>query len=151
MPSQRELVIQGLLTKLATIAPAVGSSVTVKTVERGLRLFNQVAADERPYLGVYVGIGRNTLTSSRLTRMALTVRIVGYLELAADLSLDVRAAAADAFLADVKRVLLADITLGGAATSVSTVTEGTDEGAESPGGFIELELEVIYFHSFTEI
>lgn len=151
MPDARENILANVKTTLAGITTGGGYSQTVVTAERGIREPAAVPESERPYLGVFAGIGLTDKSAMRMHRVMLTVRLVGYLALAADKTIEERGAALNAFLVDVKKALLVDVSRGGSAVVTTPVAEGTDADAVGPssGGSIELEIQIPYWHSFT--
>src|SRR4051812_9459006 len=96
--SFRELIIANAAAALANITVAGGCSVDIVTAERGIRMFPQVETAARPYVGLISGIGTPEALGCGLYRMRMPIRVVGYLDLASDITEAQRETALNAFL-----------------------------------------------------
>lgn len=152
MPSIRENILANVKTTLQAIAPsgvaAAGYSTPVKQVFRWGMDAAQII--EFPVL-VFGDLNEvYTQNSLQLLHRTLTVVVEGYhkVEFQSD---DAVAQAATAFLADIEKSLLADVTRGG--NAVDTIFKSNEvfvESAGSPFVFVSLTAEIKYRTRLTD-
>lgn len=150
----RYAIVGNVVSVLQTIDPAntpAGSPrpyrTDVQLVERGIRTFEEVGVNERPYIGVAAISGDYDNELNGLYDVKLLLKLVAHVS---GNNQDARASALDAIENDIKAALHVDPTRGGLATwtKVRRVISDEADPVNRTHGTLEMDVLVDYEDDF---
>ena len=145
---QRRAILQNIKTTLEGITTGADFNLTVSLVETLLRIYDEIALSDKPWLGILPEIERAEFLPAGQIRMVLPVQVLGYIE--GD-GVDQAAIQEDTLDQinelhdDVIVAMVADQGRGGNAVSTTLVDDETNEDEEGSQGVLRMLWEITYF------
>lgn len=146
----RKLILDNLATVLAGITVANGYKTTVVTVERVLKDWGTVGAQQMPWLGFAPGKETFEHQPCGVIKTTLELKLVGHINASTDAA---RCTALSNLVDDVIAALNVDTTRGDNAVVTTVVDSETDEGdpdtldSRGGSGSVVLTVRVLYFRT----
>ena len=143
--AQRDLIVENVKTTLegiTTIATPTAFRITVHTVEKVIKHWDEVNRVERPWIGFVTGRTKLEYQPGNVIRAVLPFQLLAYIDAATQ---DLRATLLSDLEDDLIVALNADQSRGGNAVMTTIREIETDEGEEGGDGVLWMNFDVTYF------